>query len=361
MLGSSKIPLEIESITPIRDQWETLAKEPLPNVCVELTKLVYEDRDGNRTCEIQKIIVAGSLDEVVSNVKNMAQECEKSNLARLCVPEVLRMSGFGEKRFSSNALTNLLCCIGMPDKASFYVDVLEKRRLADPVANNVMDIFNKANIGGKISLEEINYLQQALKNQIVLRLCVENGLKLQECADLMCEHEDKTSDAILTRLTQKLFKIDSRLDGYPVVEFHNMDALHQAIRSATGVNTLAGRPLINHSSGGCAAFAVVLNKVLDGPGIYVLNEDTRNDVANHVALRVGNFICDGEGVHSADDFLRNWSTSGGLSEVLDSSLNGDWVRRYGAKEQVFGEIEVESYLIETLGLNKTADISGPKR
>lgn len=72
-------------------------------------------------------------------------------------------------------------------------------------------------------------------------------------------------------------------------------------------------------------------------------------------------FCDGKGVHTADDFVREWSSSGGLNEALEESPNGDWIRRYGAREPVFDEAEVQNYLMETLGLNETADLSGPKR
>ena len=68
-----------------------------------------------------------------------------------------------------------------------------------------------------------------------------------------------------------------------------------------------------YSGGACGLWASVLNRVLETGGQYIVCAGRgfipdRHRSCHHVALRVGDFIVDGLGVHKPGDFLREWKT-----------------------------------------------------
>ena len=76
------------------------------------------------------------------------------------------------------------------------------------------------------------------------------------------------------------------------------DIIHDAILAVAANATLL--------SGNCAAFAVVLDRVLDGGGQFAYVESGHYAFADHVALRLGDRLVDGEGVHDETEFRDTW-------------------------------------------------------
>ena len=326
--------------------WRRHAANPKAAACVRLAKPV----DDGVHFSWRSTLLAGTCDEVLDAASRL------SGGMRGATVEVLHLDGFGNQGGTvdllQSAVLDVLSPSSRPDRTKGAArQALSRRVEALPRAKAALRVAERLMAGEEVSPRLVEGMDAALRDVTARRICAERGLRVGELARALGTRGWPDPDGARSAWDRAMFGPDPCPGGDGPVEVHDLARLHAAVRWVTGEDRSSGRPEVPHDSGGCAAFAVMLNRVLDGRGRYVLSGDPAIAPCSHVALRVGDRICDGSGVHEPDAFHRRWCDGDGILELLDTSGDGDLVRCHARSNHGLDEVGLERDLREALGLS----------
>jgi hypothetical protein len=230
-----------------------------------------------------------------------------------------------------------------------YLSALKEKFAALPRALATMRVAHEILSGTMVPPDAVVRMDEALRDVRVRRICAERGLDTLALAGTMEANGVPDAWEMEAGWDQAVFGPARQIQGVEPAVFPDYQELHRILRWVTGEAPTSGRGKIPHSTGGCAAFAVILNRVLGGNGRYVGSGDPALGMCSHVALRLGDFIIDGSGVHKPDAFLRRWSFDDGPREIVDLSEDGDRVRRLASRRHGIDEEAIERDFRAALG------------
>ena len=330
--------------------------------CVAFRPLCIPDSmKGRMTAE--QILVVGNLSGLMAQTRKLATEQAPAGFHYIFgVPKIIDIMGHQCEGSAHRLLSNLLCSV-LP-REDHHLPIVRKhdeirragylRELtylleAWPGADWAMELAARTLMGQPVSRQEIGFLDESLSHTATRRLCAERELDTEALANALARDGVGHTDTMLARWAHAMFS-PNPVNEYPKplsMDSEALHSLHCAVRAATGEDG-GRRPLVYHNQGGCAAFAVILNSLLEGPGRYVVTGDRRLGLCGHVALRVGNHVVDGEGVWRPDAFMRRWHAVTGPADFFDPSPDGNEVRRLAGGDDRMNVAAVTESLREEL-------------
>jgi len=135
------------------------------------------------------------------------------------------------------------------------------------------------------------------------------------------------------------------------------EVIHEAILS------IADRHVL--SSGNCARFAYLLNRILGGDGTYIIVDSDHYEYADHVAVMIGKTIYDEDGASTRKEFRSRHIQERGqkLAMYEEDEPDGTSVLRLADDCGGFGSMDddaVERDLLEALRVAMDARIGGAR-
>lgn len=107
----------------------------------------------------------------------------------------------------------------------------------------------------------------------------------------------------------------------------------------------------NGFSGNCAKFATVLNKVLGGDDMFILVEGGHYEYVDHIALKWGHLVIDGDGIVTEEEFEEKYTDEENettFDVIEDDTDDKRYIKKMVDQNNIFcrhySEEEMEEYL-----------------
>ena len=132
--------------------------------------------------------------------------------------------------------------------------------------------------------------------------------------------------------------------------------IHNAILEIAKTRVLMG--------GNCAMFAVILNRVLEGDGTYLIADGGHYEFSDHVALIHQDYVYDGDGMSTREAFAAHWGEEPGdddengvaIEDFQDQTPYGESVLKLADPGiYQFDGDAIEEILRDKLGLPETPE------
>jgi hypothetical protein len=136
------------------------------------------------------------------------------------------------------------------------------------------------------------------------------------------------------------------------------EVIHEAILSIAPKHVL--------SSGNCAQFAYLLNRLLGGDGTYVIIDSEHYEYADHVAVMIDGTIYDEDGASTEDEFQERHiedEDEQSFQYYAEEEPDGTSVLRLADNSGCFGSLDpvaVERDLVKALDAAMAARNGGPR-